>query len=175
MKTFPTDILDVLIVQVDVHQDLRGQFMELFKYDDFPEVCMQDNISRSRKGTIRGLHYQLLNPQAKLVTVIHGSILDVAVDIRLNSPTFGKCVAEVLKADTGRQLFMPEGFAHGFQALEDDTVVFYKCGNYYRPDDTYGIIYNDPEIDIPWRILDVPLTISEADQKQPLLKNAKLI
>jgi dTDP-4-dehydrorhamnose 3,5-epimerase len=175
MKVLDTNLFDVKLIKQFVFHDNRGLFMESFRDKEFePRKWVQDNVSISKEGVIRGLHYQLVQPQAKLVTVMAGKILDVAVDIRKGSPTFGMYVDRVLEAESGEQLFIPEGFAHGFQALEDNTVVHYKCSDYYCFDGSRGIRFDDPAIGIKWWWLEGAVTtISEKDETYPLLCDAE--
>ena len=181
MKFIRTDIEDVVIIEPTVHGDERGYFIETFRQDKLEEFLgfsvnfCQDNESKSSKGVLRGLHYQLApKAQTKLVRVIKGSVLDVAVDIRKGSPTFGKYVAVELSEDNKRQLFVPRGFAHAFVVLENDTVFAYKVDNYYSPEHDRGIAYNDPEIGIEWGLDIEVLKLSQKDMTQPLLANAEL-
>jgi dTDP-4-dehydrorhamnose 3,5-epimerase len=160
------------------HVDARGWFSETFHEQRLREIgvnCrfIQDNQSRSlRAGTLRGLHFQLPPAaQAKLVSVLQGRILDVAVDVRNGSPTFGKHVATELSAESGRQLYIPVGFAHGFLTLEDDVTVMYKVTDYYAPAHDSGIRWNDPEVAIPWPRTDSDMIISDKDRRLPLLKD----
>lgn len=172
-----TEIEDVKILEPRIFNDSRGYFFESFSQREFEEkVCrtvfVQDNESRSVAGVVRGLHFQ--KPpytQAKLVRVIHGAVLDVAVDIRRGSPTFGKHVAVELTADNHRQLFVPRGFAHGFAVLSDEAVFQYKCDNYYAPQSEGGILWNDPALNIDWRIPSDQVILSEKDTKHPLLED----
>lgn len=176
-----TDIPDVVIIEPEVHGDERGYFVETFREDKleaflgFKVNFCQDNESKSNKGVLRGLHYQL-HPaaQTKLVRVIKGSVLDVAVDIREGSPTFGQYVAVELNEENKRQMFIPRGFAHGFVVLEDDTLFAYKVDNYYSPQNDRGIAFDDPSIGIDWQIAKEQLQLSLKDTKQPLLKDAEL-
>lgn len=181
MQFTRTKIEDVVIIDPKVHGDERGYFVETFRQDKLEEFLgfkvnfCQDNESKSSKGVIRGLHYQLSPAaQTKLVRVIKGRVLDVAVDIREGSPTFGQYVAVELSEDNKRQLFVPRGFAHAFVVLEDDTVFAYKVDNYYSPQNDRGILFSDPEIGIDWTIDTSLLKLSEKDTKQPLLKDADL-
>jgi dTDP-4-dehydrorhamnose 3,5-epimerase len=140
---------------VRVFTDDRGFFLEAFNTRDFqavglPATFVQDNFSRSRRGVVRGFHYQLVSPQGKLVRVAHGSIYDVAVDIRRGSPTFGRWTAMTLRDDDGRMLWIPPGFAHGFCALSESADVWYKCTALYDPADDRGVRWNDPRLAIPW-------------------------
>lgn len=172
----PTAIPDVLIIEPKIFRDARGFFTELFNKQKFEDLGLghlnfvQDNLSTSQKGTIRGLHFQSPpHAQGKLVTVFQGCVLDVAVDLRKDSPTFGQHVAVELDAENLRYLFIPEGFAHGFQVLSETCIFYYKCTNYYNAAADGGIFWNDPALNIPWR--DIPAVISDKDAKQPLLAN----
>jgi dTDP-4-dehydrorhamnose 3,5-epimerase len=181
MQFIRTAIPDVIIIEPKIHGDDRGYFIETFrqdKLDDFlgfkVNFC-QDNESRSNAAVLRGLHYQLNTAsQTKLVRVIQGKVLDVAVDIREGSPTFGQHVAVELSGDNKRQMFVPRGFAHGFVVLEDDTVFAYKVDNYYSPENDRGIAFDDPAIGIDWQIDTDLLKLSEKDTKQPKLMEADL-
>ena len=167
-------IPEVILIEPKIFSDERGFFFENFKEVDFfsngIKKLIQDNISHSTYGVIRGLHYQK-NPksQAKLVTTINGKIFDVAVDIRKNSPTYGKWVGEILSNENHRSLYVPEGFAHGFSVLSEEADVFYKVNKEYSQETEAGIIWNDPTMNIPWSIKQ-PI-ISEKDNSLPLLKN----
>lgn len=177
MRVQKTDIEGVLIVEPTVHGDARGYFMESFSERDFEAATgltvkfVQDNESRSRRGVLRGLHFQR-EPyaQAKLVRVVQGRVLDVTVDIRPVSATFGKYVAVELSADNHRQLFIPKGFAHGYVVLEEDTVFQYKCDEYYHPESEDGIAWNDPQIGIEWPLAENEITLSDKDRNRKLLK-----
>ena len=176
MKFIPTDISDVIIIEPKVHGDSRGYFVETFRQDKLEAFLgyrvnfCQDNESKSSKGVLRGLHYQLAPAaQTKLVRVIQGRVLDVAVDIRKGSPTFGKHVAVELSAENKRQLFIPRGFAHGFVVLEDDTVFAYKVDNYYSPQNDRGIFFNDEALGIDWMLNSDMFNLSDKDKNQPLL------
>lgn len=169
MKSMTTDLDGVLVIQQSVYHDIRGQFMESCRASDFPVTFVQDNVSISKGGVIRGLHYQITRPQAKLVTVMNGAILDVAVDIRVGSPTFGRFITKLLVAGCSEQLFIPAGFAHGFQALYNETVVHYKCSDYYYEAGSRGIRYDDPDIRIPWQMANP--TVSAKDAEYPFLKD----
>ena len=180
MNFIRTDIPDVVICEPKVHGDDRGYFVETFRCDKLEEFLgfkvnfTQDNESKSSKGVLRGLHFQLPpHAQTKLVRVIKGSVLDVAVDIRKNSPTFGKYVTVKLTAQNKRQLFVPRGFAHGFVVLEDDTVFAYKVDNYYSPECDRGIAFDDKELNIDWILDKDSLKLSDKDTKQPTLQEAK--
>ena len=176
-----TKIPDVIIIDPQVHGDERGYFVETFRQDKleaflgFKVNFCQDNESKSSKGVLRGLHYQLAPAaQTKLVRVIQGSVLDVAVDIREGSPTFGQHVAVKLTAENKRQLFVPRGFAHGFVVLEDKTTFAYKVDNYYSPENDRGMSFNDTDLKINWILDESELKLSEKDTKQPLLKDAEI-
>ncbi len=181
MKFTRTKIEDVIIIDPVVHGDERGYFVETFRQDKleaflgFKVDFCQDNESKSGKGVLRGLHYQLPPAaQTKLVRVIKGRVLDVAVDIRKGSPTFGEYVAVELSEENKRQLFVPRGFAHGFVVLEEDTIFAYKVDNYYSPENDRGIAFDDPSIGIDWGLEKSSLKLSEKDKKQPLLEAADL-
>jgi len=178
MNFIRTQIPDVVIVEPTVHGDERGYFVETFRADKIEEFLgykinfCQDNESKSSKGVLRGLHYQLHpSAQTKLVRVIQGRVLDVAVDIRKNSPTFGQHVAVELSSDNKRQLLVPRGFAHGFVVLEDDTIFAYKVDNYYSPENDRGIAFNDSSLSVNWILNLDELNLSAKDTKQPLLKD----
>jgi dTDP-4-dehydrorhamnose 3,5-epimerase len=171
-----TKIFDVIIIEPKVHGDNRGYFVETFRADKLEEFLgykikfCQDNESKSSKGVLRGLHYQLTPAaQTKLVRVIQGRVLDVAVDIRKNSPTFGQYVAVELNAENKKQLLIPRGFAHGFVVLEDDTIFAYKVDNYYSPQCDRGIAFDDENLNINWILKKEELKLSEKDTKQPKL------
>ena len=176
MNFIRTEIPDVVIVEPTVHGDERGYFVETFRADKLEaflgykiDFC-QDNESKSSRGVLRGLHYQLApDAQTKLVRVIQGSVLDVAVDIRKGSPTFGQHVAVELTAENKKQLLVPRGFAHGFVVLEDDTVFAYKVDSYYSPENDRGIAFDDKDIKIDWQIPHAELNLSAKDTKQPKL------
>ncbi len=171
----------VFVIEPKVFGDSRGYFYESFKQAEFDEHIghhvefVQENQSKSSKGVLRGLHYQKGDAsQAKLVRVVKGAVLDVAVDIRKSSPTFGKYVAVELSEDNNRQLFIPRGFAHGFLVLSDEAVFTYKVDNVYAPHADAGIMYNDPQVGIEWPKLDCEFLLSEKDTKHPLLKDAEV-
>ena len=172
-----TEISGVWIIEPKVFKDARGYFMEAFKQEEFdayigPTRFIQDNESCSSKGVLRGLHYQQVPySQAKLVRVIKGCVLDVAVDIRKGSPTFGKHVAVELSEENKRQLFIPQGFAHGFSVLSETAVFQYKCDNFYHPEADGGISILDESLGIDWRIPTEKAILSEKDTKHPLLKD----
>ena len=170
-------IPDVILVEAKAFPDERGFFMESFKESDFVKnginlKFVQDNYSHSIKGALRGLHYQKIpKAQAKLVMALKGEIFDVAVDIRKNSPTYGKWVGEILSEENHRLLFVPEGFAHGFCVLSDEADVLYKVNAEYSPENDRGFLWNDPDVDVKWPV-DHPI-VSKKDGEQPLLKNAE--
>ncbi len=170
MNVIKTEIEGIVIIEPRIFSDERGYFFESFSQREFEEkVCktifVQDNESKSRYGVLRGLHFQ--NPpyaQAKLVRVVKGRVLDVAVDIRENSPTFGKHIALDLSDENKRQLFIPRGFAHGYAVLSNEAVFQYKCDNYYAPDYESGILWNDPALNIDWKIPAKDIILSEKDK-----------
>lgn len=179
MNVIKTDLDGVVIIEPRIFIDDRGYFFESFSERDFfanvREIhFVQDNESKSSYGVLRGLHFQ--KPpfaQSKLVRVIKGAVLDVAVDIRVGSPTFGKHVAVELSADNHRQFFIPRGFAHGFSVLSDEVIFQYKCDNFYAPQYEGAIAWNDPSLNIDWRIPADDVVLSEKDKKHPLLKDAE--
>ncbi|MCL1919704.1 MAG: dTDP-4-dehydrorhamnose 3,5-epimerase [Kiritimatiellaeota bacterium] len=180
MTITPTAIPDVCVITPRVREDTRGYFIETYseqRYRDAGIACafVQDNESCSMKGVLRGFHYQ--RPpfaQAKLVRVLRGAVLDVAVDIRRGSPTFGQHVAACLSAENKQQLFIPHGFAHGFLVLEDNTIFSYKCDDYYSPQHECGIRWDDPTLAVQWPRLDVAFVLSAKDERQPFLSDAVL-
>ena len=180
MEYIETEIKGVFIIEPKVFKDARGYFMEAWKQAEFDEhvgktVFIQDNESKSSYGVLRGLHYQKGDAsQAKLVRVIKGKVLDVAVDIRKSSPTFGKHVIVELSEDNKRQFFIPRGFAHGFLVLSDEAIFTYKVDNPYAPQCDAGIRWNDPDLGIEWPIDPAKVQTSEKDLKQPLLKDAEV-
>jgi len=176
MKFIRTEIPDVVIIEPTVHGDERGYFVETFRADKLEEFLgykinfCQDNESKSSRGVLRGLHYQLSPAaQTKLVRVIQGKVLDVAVDIRKGSPTFGKHVSVELTAENKRQLLVPRGFAHGFVVLEDNTIFAYKVDNYYSPENDRGIAFDDKALNIDWKVSHDELNLSAKDKVQPKL------
>ncbi len=181
MKFTRTHIDDVIIIDPIIHIDDRGYFIETFRQDlledflGFKVNFSQDNESKSSKGVLRGLHYQLAPAaQTKLVRVIKGSVLDVAVDIRKGSPTFGKYVAVELSEENKRQLFIPRGFAHGFVVLEDETIFTYKVDNTYSKKHDRGIAYNDTSLAIDWQISSDKIELSHKDKHQVSLNDAEI-
>ena len=177
MEVIKTDIEGVVIIEPRIFKDARGYFFESFSAKEFQEkVCqttfVQDNESFSSYGVVRGLHFQ--KPpytQSKLVRVIKGAVLDVAVDLRKGSPTYGKHVAVELTGENHRQLFIPKGFAHGFSVLSDEVLFQYKCDNFYAPQSEGGNAWNDPALQIDWRIPADKILLSEKDTKHPLLED----
>ncbi len=180
MDYIKTEIDGVFIIEPRVFSDARGYFMEVWKEEEFnehigPVKFIQDNESKSSYGVLRGLHYQKgAYSQSKLVRVIKGRVLDVAVDIRKSSPTFGKYVMVELSEDNKRQFFIPRGFAHGFLVLSEEAIFTYKVDNPYAPSQEAGICWNDPALAIEWPIDPAVVQTSEKDLKQPLLKDAEL-
>ena len=180
MKFTPQSIPEVILIKPTVHGDDRGYFVETFRKDLFEKVLgykvnfIQDNESKSTKGVLRGLHYQLPPcAQAKLVRVIKGSVLDVVVDIRESSSTFGQHVAVELTSKNKHQLFVPHGFAHGFVVLSDSATFTYKVDNYYAPEHDQGIAFNDSDLAIDWRLPLEFLQLSDKDKVHPTLVNTK--
>lgn len=177
MEVIKTELEGVVILEPRLFKDDRGYFFESFSQREFDEKVrpvkfVQDNESKSVYGVLRGLHFQ--KPpfaQSKLVRVIQGAVLDVAVDIRVGSPTYGKHVAVELTAENHRQLFIPRGFAHGFSVLTDEVVFQYKCDNFYAPQSEGAIAWNDPALGIDWRIPEASVILSEKDKQHPLLKD----
>ena len=186
MKKIETGIKDLVIIEPRIFEDSRGFFMESYNYNTFKElgidnVFVQDNHSKSSKGVLRGLHFQKGDSaQAKLVRVLKGAVLDIAIDLREDSETFGKYVAVELNEKNKRMFFIPRGFAHGFLTLEDDTEFFYKCDNFYNPKSEAGIMWNDRDLNIEWNlkkygINENELIISEKDKKNMSFKEYKKI
>jgi len=181
MKVIETEIEGVFILEPRVFGDDRGYFFESFSLKHFEEkvsktVFVQDNESKSKYGVLRGLHYQLPPyTQAKLVRVVKGRVLDVAVDIRKGSPTFGKYVAVELSEENKLQFFLPKGFAHGFAVLSEEAIFQYKCDEYYAQDYEGAICYDDPDLGIDWRLPLEDIILSEKDKKHPRLRDAILL
>jgi len=174
MKVIETDIDGVLIIEPAIFEDPRGYFMETYQRHRYAEAgidmeFVQDNVSFSKKSTLRGLHYQFPNVQAKLVQVIKGEAFDVAVDIRKGSPSFGKWTSVILSDKNNRQLFIPMGFAHGFCVLSDTALLSYKCSNLYAPNEEEGILWSDPDLGIDWPV-EKPV-LSEKDGQYLHLKD----
>ncbi len=168
-----TSIPGVLVFRPKVFGDARGFFLQTYQTKEYAvagleRAFVQDNLSRSCRDTVRGLHYQLRHPQGKLVSVLRGAVLDVAVDIRRGSPTFGGFVAVELSEENRKQFFVPEGFAHGFRVLSDSADFCYKCTDFYAPGDEYGVRWNDPDIGVPWGDVPSPV-VSPKDLQLPRL------
>ena len=178
MQITPTPIRDVLILEPKVFGDSRGFFLESWNEKTFQETTgldvhfVQDNHSRSQKGVLRGLHYQLQHPQGKLVWVTQGCVLDVAVDLRQSSPTFGKHVTIELSGENHKQIWIPQGFAHGFVVLSKSADFLYKTTNYYAPQDEQCISWNDPELKIDWRLGNISPQLSAKDQLEQTFRDA---
>lgn len=166
MRVIETILPGVLILEPKVHGDSRGFFQETWREDSYNTIgippFVQDNHSRSSKGVLRGLHAQRLRPQGKLVRVSRGAVFDVAADINPHSPTFGKHVAVELSDENHRQFYVPPGYAHGFCVLSDDADFLYKCTEYYQPGDEIGVLWNDPDIAIPWPVSEPQLSAKDA-------------
>jgi len=180
LKFIPQSISEVVLIELNIYDDDRGYFVETFRQDLFEKTIgykvnfVQDNESKSTKGVLRGLHYQLPPyTQAKLVRVIEGRVLDVVVDIRKSSPTFGQHVSVELTAQNKHQLFVPHGFAHGFIVLSDSATFAYKVDNYYAPEHDRGIAFDDSELAIDWQLPLELLQLSDKDKTHPSLTNAK--
>ena len=179
MKVIQTDIPDVLVIEPAVFGDDRGFFFESFNQRSWQRnigldcTFVQDNHSRSARGVLRGIHYQIQQAQGKLVRVVAGEVFDVAVDLRRSSPTFGKWVGEYLSADNFKQLWIPEGFGHGFVVLSESAEFLYRTTDFWAPENERCIIWNDPELDISWPIDFAPV-LSEKDVKGLLLKDAEV-
>ena len=177
MNVIKTNLRDCVVIEPNVFGDDRGFFLETFqakRYADLAGIALpfvQDNHSRSSKGVLRGLHFQKTKPQGKLVRVVRGEVYDVAVDIRLGSPTYGRWEAVVLSEDNKKQFWVPPGFAHGFMVISDFADFEYKCTDYYDPTDEGSLLWNDPDLNIPWPI-ESPV-LSEKDAWAPLLANLK--
>lgn len=174
-----TAIPDVYVVEGKRFGDERGYFTETYRESDFFAAGLnyrfvQDNQSRSRKGVLRGLHFQKTHPQAKLVRCIEGEVFDVCVDLRAKSPTYGKWVGVVLSAEKGNQFMIPRGFAHGFLVLSETATFCYKCDDVYHPEDEGGIIWNDPDVGIEWPDVG-EIVLSEKDKRHPTLKGSGVV
>lgn len=174
-----TKIKDVFLIEPSVYGDSRGYFTETYNENDFRQagldyVFVQDNQSSSRKGVLRGLHFQRRHPQTKLVRVIKGEVFDVAVDLRKDSITYGQWVGEILSEENKKQLLIPRGFAHGFLVLSDYAEFVYKCDDFYHPEDEGGIIYNDSSILIEWPDIE-EVILSEKDKINPTLDELKMM
>ena len=176
MEFIPQSISDVWVIEPKIHGDERGYFVETFRQDKFEDALgykvnfIQDNESKSSKGVLRGLHFQLApHAQSKLVRVIEGAVLDVAVDIRKGSPSFGQHVAVELSGDNKKQIFIPRGFAHGFVVLTDTATFAYKVDNYHSPECDRGLAFDDRELNIDWQLPKQQLLLSDKDTQQPTL------
>lgn len=175
MKIIKTNIEGLLIIEPTIFEDSRGYFMESFSQKEFQNIVgkidfVQENESKSKYGVVRGLHFQQGEyAQAKLVRVVIGSVLDVAVDIRVGSPTFGQHLAIELSEDNKRQLFIPRGFAHGFSVLSEEAIFQYKCDNYYNPQSEGAILWKDPQLNIDWKIPQENILLSDKDKTNNLL------
>lgn len=175
MKLTLTPIKDLVVIEPKVFGDERGYFYEAYNKNTFHELGLdydfvQDNQSFSKKGVLRGLHFQKNYPQAKLVRVIEGEVFDVVVDLRKGSPTYGKWYGVVLSGENKKMYMIPRGFAHGFLVLSDTAIFSYKCDDFYHPNDEGGIIYNDPTIGVEWPKIDCDIVLSEKDKLHPTLK-----
>lgn len=173
------EIEGLYVIEPTVFEDERGYFFESYNQKDFHDAGLnmtfvQDNQSMSKKGVLRGLHFQKEFPQGKLIRVIKGAVFDVAVDIRPGSPTYGKWFGDILSAENKKQFYISEGFAHGFMVLSEEAEFSYKCTDFYHPNDEGGILWNDPDIGIEWPKLDInELILSEKDKKWPCLKELR--
>lgn len=178
MKLTLTPIKDLVVIEPKVFEDQRGYFFEAYNKNTFHELGLdydfvQDNQSYSTKGVLRGLHFQKQFPQAKLVRVLEGEVFDVAVDLRKDSPTYGKWYGVRLSADNKKMFMIPRGFAHGFLVLSDTAVFSYKCDDFYHPNDEGGIMFDDSDIGVEWPKIDVEYILSEKDKKHPGFKEIK--
>ena len=179
MKVTRTDIPEVLILEPRVHQDARGFFLESYNRRTFREATglevefVQDNTSFSVRNVLRGLHYQIRHPQAKLISVMAGEIYDVAVDLRRSSPTFGKCVGVTLTGGGHRMIWIPQGFAHGYIVLSEHAIVLYKTTDYYAPEHERTILWNDPALDIRWPLEGEPI-VSDKDRRGSAFRSAEV-
>ena len=178
MNFIKTGIEGVYIIEPKVFGDNRGYFFESYNEKEFKEngldyTFVQDNQSKSKKGVLRGLHFQKTYPQAKLVRVLEGEVFDVAVDLRKDSKTYGKWVGVILSSENKRQFMIPRGFAHGFVVLSESATFTYKCDEFYHPEDEGGLMWNDEEIDIEWPY-EGEVLLSEKDKKHPSLKECKI-
>jgi dTDP-4-dehydrorhamnose 3,5-epimerase len=179
MKVIETEISGLKVIELDVFCDQRGYFSETYSAQRYAsigidETFVQDNESMSQKGVIRGLHWQTGSAsQAKLVRVVRGSVLDIAVDLRKDSPTYGKHCSIILSGENKKQYFIPRGFAHGFIVLEDNTVFAYKCDNVYDKSAERGMRFDDPELGIEWPDIGVPIVLSEKDKNHPRFRDVE--
>lgn len=181
MKFEPLSLANVKLIHHTTYNDERGELMELFRQSEFVNHCgdftfVQDNLSRSCRGTLRGLHYQVERPQGKLVQVISGTIFDVAVDLRPGSASHGQWVGQHLDADEPMSLWIPPGFAHGFYVTSEESTVLYKCTDYYCPEYERTLNWADPELAIAWPLMEnIPLVLSDKDRQAPFYSLSKLI
>ena len=179
IKVTPCKLAGMFVIEPQVFGDSRGYFMETYNQRDMAEaglnmVFVQDNQSMSKQGVLRGLHYQIRHPQGKLVRVLRGEVFDVGVDLRPDSPTYGQWHGELLSAENKKQLFIPEGFAHGFYVLSGEAEFCYKCTDFYHPGDEGGIRWDDPDIAVNWPLMDgIPVLLSDKDKKQPFFRELK--
>ncbi|MGH2593764.1 MAG: dTDP-4-dehydrorhamnose 3,5-epimerase [Anaerolineae bacterium] len=174
MKVIESDLPDVLLIEPEVRGDARGYFMETWNVARYEQAGLsarfvQDNVSYSARGTLRGLHFQNPNAQGKLVYVLQGEVFDVAVDIRVGSPTFGRWTGITLSGDNKRQVYIPEGFAHGFCVTSEHALLAYKCTDFYNPEAEASVLWNDPDIGIDWPVR-LPI-LSDRDKNAPRLKD----
>ncbi len=179
MQISETALNEVWVLEPTLHGDKRGYFLEAFRESYFADAYpglrfVQDNESKSSRGTLRGLHYQLRFPQGKLVRAISGEIFDVAVDLRRSSPTFGQWVGEILSDSNRKQLWIPPGFGHGIYILSETALVAYKCSEYYHPEDDHSLAWNDPDLAISWPLVLDPPLLSEKDRVAKSFREAKL-
>jgi dTDP-4-dehydrorhamnose 3,5-epimerase len=179
MKIIETAIPDVFLLEPTVHGDARGYFMETFREAWFRDHgidarFVQDNQSSSLQGTLRGLHYQLRQPQGKLVRVVSGEVFDVAIDMRKDSATFGKWVGDFLSAENKRQLWVPPGFAHGFYVVSESAELYYKCTDYYHPEDDHCLLWSDESVGIDWPLVNDSPLLSEKDRNGKTLAEAAI-
>lgn len=175
MKIQHFDIPGLVLVEIDIFKDRRGFFLETFqqkRYEEagIPGTFVQDNLSFSRRGVLRGLHYQWPRPQGKLVQCLRGEVLDVVVDVRRGSPAFGRWASLVLNGETARQLYVPEGCAHGFLVVSDEAYFQYKCTDFYAPEEERGLAWNDPAVAVDWQLGNDQPLLSEKDQNLPTLE-----
>ena len=178
MNFIKTEIEGLYIIEPKIFGDNRGYFFESYNEAEFKAnglnyKFVQDNESKSKKGVLRGLHFQKTYPQAKLVRVLDGEVFDVAVDLRKDSKTYGKWVGVILSSENKRQFMIPRGFAHGFIVLSETATFTYKCDEFYHPEDEGGLMYNDPDIGVSWPF-DGEVILSEKDKRHPLLKDVKI-
>jgi dTDP-4-dehydrorhamnose 3,5-epimerase len=174
MRIIPVNLPEILLIEPQIFPDARGYFLETYQAQRYSEHgiearFVQDNLSFSQRGVVRGLHYQLQKPQGKLVTVLQGEVVDLVVDIRLGSSNFGKCSQNTLSAENHRQLYVPPGFAHGFAVTSATAMVVYKVTDYYHPGDEYGIVWNDPDLGAAWPFAEG--IVSDKDRIFPRLKD----